>query len=314
MSPRVLFFLCLYIAIVLLGVFSVVHSARRHTSGGGAHGALPGSSGRFFSSLASASGLLPLSADESFEVPRLARAAGPPCPALPRPAVLVLCYNRPVFLRRTLRSLLALPEIRHFDVFISQDGEDRAVQREALAWSEASPSLVHFWQKKRATPDPSAPKTLAAGFVAQHYKWALDRLFVDENHSHVIIVEDDMELAVDFLNLFIKTAFLLDVDPTLLCVSSWNDNSRHGLGTNSALLLRTSYFPGLGWMLRRSTYLDELQAGWPLMSHWDNWLRANIEKDCISPSLPRNRNFGNVGSSMNVAAFTKVTNEDSFFF
>lgn len=302
MSKRILFFLLLYTTVVLFGVFTVVQSSKRHMSSG--HG-MPGTSSRFFSSLSSGSGNVPQ--DDGFVVPKLTRSSEPPCPAMPRPAIVVLCYNRAMFLHRTLRSLLTLPEVVHFDVYISQDGEDRSVEAEAKLWSAASPSLVHFWQKKRSKPDPSAPKVLPAGFVAQHYKWALDRLFVEEKHSHVILVEDDMEVSRDFLILFMKTAHLLDLDPTLLCVSSWNDNSRHGLGTNSGLLLRTSYFPGLGWMLRRSTYLEELQAGWPLMSHWDNWLRANIEKDCISPSLPRNRNFGNVGSSMNVAAFTKVS-------
>jgi hypothetical protein len=54
----------------------------------------------------------------------------------------------------------------------------------------------------------------------------------------------------DFLNLFEKTARLLDVDPSLICVSSWNDNSRNTLGVDPQLLMRTSYFPGLGWMLK----------------------------------------------------------------
>jgi hypothetical protein len=57
-------------------------------------------------------------------------------------------------------------------------------------------------------------------WVAQHYQWALDRLFNDKQHSHVILVEDDMLFAVDFLRYFEATATLLDVDPTLWCSSS----------------------------------------------------------------------------------------------
>jgi hypothetical protein len=55
-------------------------------------------------------------------------------------------------------------------------------------------------------------------WVAQHYHWALDQLFHDKQHSHVILVEDDMLFAVDFLRYFEATATLLDVDPTLWCV------------------------------------------------------------------------------------------------
>ena len=43
-----------------------------------------------------------------------------------------------------------------------------------------------------------------------------------------------------------------------------------------------------------------------MTSHWDNWLRANIHDfDCISPSMPRNRNFGSTGANMNKRAFLK---------
>ena len=35
-----------------------------------------------------------------------------------------------------------------------------------------------------------------------------------------------MQLAVDFFPYFRRTAQLLDEDPTLYCVSSWNDNGQ----------------------------------------------------------------------------------------
>ena len=223
-----------------------------------------------------------------------------------RPAIVVLCYNRPDFLARTLHSLLSLRQISHYDVYVSQDGGHEATQEVASKVANQHPTLVSFWQKERPEFKVDDPKVPAWGFVAQHYKWVLDRIFEDENHSHVIIVEDDMELAVDFLTLFEKTAYLLDKDPTLMCVSSWNDNSRGKVGADKALLMRTSYFPGLGWMMKRNFYLETLQPGWPILSHWDNWLRANVHDfDCISPSLPRNRNFGSIGASMNTLAFKR---------
>ncbi len=205
-----------------------------------------------------------------------------------------------------MRSLLALPEVAHYDVYISQDGSHEPTALEASGWGSRNPSLVTVWQKQRTTLPPGAAAVPTHGHVAQHYRWVLDKLFVERDHSHVIIAEDDMEFSRDFLVLFEKTAWLLERDPTLLCVSSWNDNSRVNLGTDPALLFRSSYFPGLGWMMRRDTYLQVLREGWPTHSHWDNWLRANIvNQDCISPSVPRNRNFGNVGTSMTTLAFTK---------
>ena len=61
-------------------------------------------------------------------------------------------------------------------------------------------------------------------WLTQHYKWGLDRLFFQGGHSHAIIVEDDMLFSPDFLGLFEATAPLLDSDPSLWCISSWNDN------------------------------------------------------------------------------------------
>jgi GNT-I family len=43
-----------------------------------------------------------------------------------------------------------------------------------------------------------------------------------------------MQLAVDFFPFFRRTAQLLDEDPTLYCVSSWNDNGQVGLDTLQA--------------------------------------------------------------------------------
>ena len=61
-------------------------------------------------------------------------------------------------------------------------------------------------------------------WLSQHYKWALDRAFLEQGHSHVIIVEDDMLFSPDFLHFFEATAVLLERDPTLWCISTWNDN------------------------------------------------------------------------------------------
>ena len=61
-------------------------------------------------------------------------------------------------------------------------------------------------------------------WLSQHYKWALDKAFLEKQHSHVIIVEDDMLFSPDFLHFFAATAVLLEQDPSLWCISTWNDN------------------------------------------------------------------------------------------
>ena len=42
----------------------------------------------------------------------------------------------------------------------------------------------------------------------------------------VIIVEDDLDIAPDFFEYFTVGRQLLKADPTLYCVSAWNDNGK----------------------------------------------------------------------------------------
>ena len=97
-------------------------------------------------------------------------------------------------------------------------------------------------------------RALTQASRSQHYKYGLDRAFRKRRHSHVILLEDDMQATPDFLLYFEvrwpckihlpccnyvdrsisgtlqccmqAMAPLLDVDPALWCISAWNDNSR----------------------------------------------------------------------------------------
>ena len=62
--------------------------------------------------------------------------------------------------------------------------------------------------------------------IARHYGWALAQLFDEKHHKKVIMLEDDMEIAPDFFDYFAAAGGLLYEDPTLLCVSAWNDNGQ----------------------------------------------------------------------------------------
>lgn len=85
--------------------------------------------------------------------------------------------------------------------------------------------------------------------------------------EHVLLIfefSDDLEIAPDFYEYFLGTYPLLQKDPTLWCVSAWNDNGKEGLVNSQRpeLLYRTDFFPGLGWMLTRNLWL-ELYTKWP---------------------------------------------------
>uniref|UniRef100_A0A7S3AC40 alpha-1,3-mannosyl-glycoprotein 2-beta-N-acetylglucosaminyltransferase n=1 Tax=Haptolina ericina TaxID=156174 RepID=A0A7S3AC40_9EUKA len=117
-----------------------------------------------------------------------------------------------------------------------------------------------------------------------------------------------MLFSPDFLSLFEQTAWLLQADPTVWCVSSWNDNGFTDLVSDADLgrLFRTDVFPGLGWMLRRELW-EELSPKFPL-EHWDHWMRlASTHKgrDCIAPLVSRNYNIGVQGANMDTSQYRK---------
>lgn len=77
-------------------------------------------------------------------------------------------------------------------------------------------------------------------------------------------VSDDLDISPDLFSYFLATLPLLHADPTLWCVSAWNDNGKVDLVDTSKpdLLHRTDFFPGLGWMLTRNMW-EELSPKWP---------------------------------------------------
>lgn len=79
-----------------------------------------------------------------------------------------------------------------------------------------------------------------------------------------LIVLDDLDVAPDFYEYFLGTYPLLQKDPSLWCISAWNDNGKVGLVDENKpeLLYRTDFFPGLGWMLTKTLWI-ELSSKWP---------------------------------------------------
>merc|ERR1719284_1876708 len=98
--------------------------------------------------------------------------------------------------------------------------------------------------------------------IGAHFSFALAQAF-DVNHfEYGVFIENDLALSPDALWYFRSTAWLLEEDPTLFCVSAWNDNGMRDLVSDEHRLFRTDYFPGLGWMIRKDTW-DKLRGQWP---------------------------------------------------
>ncbi|XP_050880863.1 alpha-1,3-mannosyl-glycoprotein 2-beta-N-acetylglucosaminyltransferase isoform X5 [Lathyrus oleraceus] len=217
---------------------------------------------------------------------------------VPVAAVVIMACNRADYLERTINSVLKYQRAisSRFPLFVSQDGSNSNVKNKALSYDELS-YMQHLDFESVQTERPG--ELIAYYKISRHYKWALGQLFYKHNFSRVIILEDDMEIAPDFFDYFEAMATLLDKDKSIMAVSSWNDNGQKQFVHDPYELYRSDFFPGLGWMLARSTW-DELSPKWP-KAYWDDWLRLKENhkgRQFIRPEVCRTYNFGEHGSSL----------------
>ncbi|KAM1106819.1 hypothetical protein ACFX2B_003612 [Malus domestica] len=207
---------------------------------------------------------------------------------VPVAAVVIMACNRADYLERTVKSVLKYQSsvASKFPLFVSQDGSHPAVKQKALSYDQ----LTYMQHLDYEPVHAERPGELIAYYkIARHYKWALDGLFYKHKFSRVIILEDDMEIAPDFFDYFEAAAALLDKDKSIMAVSSWNDNGQKQFVHDPKILYRSDFYPGLGWMLARSTW-DELSP---------KWLQENHKgRQFIRPEVCRTYNFGEHGSSL----------------
>lgn len=229
-------------------------------------------------------------------------------------ALLLITHSRHEYLARSLSSIIRHhPKQGVIPIFVSkdqQDGEhvkvDNVVQKFANA-AKLQHVPFYTWAHSKCYEDKISNNEafidkIAYHRISRHYHWALSRIFRESIAGHdikrVIIVEDDMEIAADFFDYFIAFTPLLESDPSLFCISAWNDNGIPELAKNETQFHRTDFFPGLGWMLTNRLWA-ELEPKWPVM-FWDDWLRDRNQtrgRQCIRPEVSRTKNYGEKGVS-----------------
>jgi len=212
--------------------------------------------------------------------------------------IVVMACCREAYLERSLKSYLAVrPNASTFPMWVSQDSSDAGVA-DLLRRYLDNGQIDRHW---RFQPDLAPGKAHYPSLyhrLASHYKFALDKVFAEESANQVVILEDDLEVSPDFYGYFQATLPLLKADPQLFCISAWNDNGKATLATDPRALLRSDFFPGLGWMML-SSFWTEVRGKWPA-AYWDDFLRgAEIRqgRQCIRPEVGRTITFGEKGAS-----------------
>jgi hypothetical protein len=240
------------------------------------------------------------------------------------PGIVILSHDRVEYVINTIKSLLKMPKVQNYKVYVSIDDPnsfnaiESAVNDAVKPFQTLHPNFrINTWRKGRIMTGHQWYSS-ALSKIAQHFKFVLNKGFMDMQHSHLIMIEDDLLLGKDFLQLFEETAWLIEAEPDkTYCISAWNDNGLKEVVRQTeegkANLLRTGYFPGLGWMTTRKVWLD-LRLRWPdkPTTGWDHWLRLSTSmngKECIYPEIPRTKHVSTHGTNVNsqsaIAKFQK---------
>jgi alpha-1,3-mannosyl-glycoprotein beta-1,2-N-acetylglucosaminyltransferase len=229
--------------------------------------------------------------------------------------ILVIAYERHAELKRCLDTLMKYIPQTGFQVYIGQDGFDEKVAAVAKSYGDR----VKLFQRERKIEMPKKPIINVPSYysLSQNYKFAINKVFTDNpDYKRIIILEEDIDVAPDFFSYFKRLAPLLDTDPTLLCISAWNDNGMRAFVSDATQLYRSDFFPGLGWMITRKLWEEELRDKWPL-GFWDDWLREPANRrgrNCIRPEINRTYTFGAKGTSkgqfFNFLSSIRLNNEN----
>lgn len=147
--------------------------------------------------------------------------------------VLVFACNRPTIKRNLDQLIKYRPDEQSFPIVVSQDCGHEPTRNLIQSYGTQLTLIQH--------PDLSDIKLVGKtkkfkGYykISRHYKWALSQVFETLNYQTVIIVEDDLDIAPDFFEYFRSTYPILRSDPTLWCVSAYNDNGKQGLIQSNA--------------------------------------------------------------------------------
>ena len=181
---------------------------------------------------------------------------------------------------------------------MSQDDFDARVKETVDSYG--SKIKKHF-QRERRVEIPDKVSTVVAYYsIAQHYKFGIDKVFEqDTAYDRIIILEEDLKVAPDFFQYMNKMSPLLDRDTSVFCISAWNDNGLREFVSSPSTFYRSDFFPGLGWMMKRSLWTDDIGPKWPL-GFWDDWLREGVNRKgraCIRPEISRTFTFGFKGGA-----------------
>ncbi|XP_069939562.1 protein O-linked-mannose beta-1,2-N-acetylglucosaminyltransferase 1-like [Cherax quadricarinatus] len=201
--------------------------------------------------------------------------------------VVVVAGNRPRYLYRLLRQLLTQPGVALKQVLVCVDG----IYEETIKLLEV---LDLEWRVH-------SPEGTGSPRISRQVRFALFHALEVMSTDKIIVLEEDLLLAPDFLSYMQQTAVLLDRDPSLFAVSAYAHFSYTHTAHDPTRLNRVHSLPAYGWMVKRS-FLEETLPMWPpvtVTTDWDYWMGCGLVRrgrELVIPEVSRTAHAGLSGT------------------
>ncbi|KAK7028027.1 hypothetical protein SK128_014100 [Halocaridina rubra] len=202
--------------------------------------------------------------------------------------VAIITANRLPNVLRQVTSIWSNSGGRETPIVIMVDG----VSNEAMELGK----LLNLTVVKDENPTPKGSNKR----VNYHVRYSMLKVFHMFPHvDKAIMLEDDLELAPDFISYFHQTAPLLSLDKNILCVNAYNYNAFNHTALDPTRLYRSHGVPAYGWMVTRATAY-QMANEWSFENQsvdWDLWIRYKLGEniDIIIPEIPRTKHRGGGG-------------------
>ncbi|KAK3865366.1 hypothetical protein Pcinc_029025 [Petrolisthes cinctipes] len=202
--------------------------------------------------------------------------------------VLIIASSRPQALYRCLLTILKQEGGKRDRILVVIDGYNTEIV-----------SLLHLLKINYLINNMEGIEFVSSGArISHHYRYALHSVFLAfPQASRAIVLEEDLLVAPDFFSYFNQTSWLLDVDPSLYCISAWNDLGALHSAHHPYSLRRVETHSGYGWMITRPLF-EEIYDQWPSPNEkhdWDVWLRSSAvrgSRECVVPDVSRTFHYG----------------------
>lgn len=165
--------------------------------------------------------------------------------------LLIIASDRPEYLKRCLTKVLMYHPKVTLPIVISEDGNSPRVYDAVDAVKKEFESLAPGIDFMHIHHTPAMGAENGYIKLSGHFKWALDQLFYTlfqgkYEINQVIVLEEDLEISLDFYEYFAAFVTLLKEDTSILAVSAWNDNGQNQFVKDPRQVYRSDFFPGLG--------------------------------------------------------------------